>query len=75
MIVLGEAFPFRSSMHKTVPRCVHLCATASVQVIGREERNRAEDPGVIDGESPTAVECEEDVSARLELLKRFGYKR
>jgi adenosine/AMP kinase len=31
--------------------------------------------GVIDGEPPLAVEIPEDVESRLELLRRFGYKR
>jgi adenosine/AMP kinase len=31
--------------------------------------------GVVDGESPLAVEVQEDVDSRLELLRRFGYKR
>ncbi len=78
MIVLGEAFPIQVlNAIKTVPEvCSIFCATANpVQVIvGRTEQGGGI-LGVIDGESPTAVECEEDVSARLELLKRFGYKR
>ncbi len=78
LIVLGEAFPIQVlNAIKTVPEvCSIFCATANpVQVIvGRTEQGGGI-LGVIDGESPTAVECEEDVSARLELLKRFGYKR
>lgn len=78
MIVLGEAFPIQVlNAIKSVPEvCSIFCATANpVQVIvGRTEQGGGI-LGVIDGESPTAVECEEDVSARLELLKRFGYKR
>ena len=31
--------------------------------------------GVIDGQPPLAVEIEEDIENRIELLKRIGYKR
>jgi len=29
----------------------------------------------MDGSPPTAVESDEDVTSRRELLRRFGYKR
>lgn len=78
MIVLGEAFPIQIlNAVKAVPEvCSIFCATANpVQVVVARSQQGGGILGVIDGESPTAVECEEDVNARIELLKRFGYKR
>ncbi len=78
MVVLGEAFPIQVlGRIKAVPEvCNIFCATANpVQVIVARSEQGGGILGVIDGESPTAVECEEDVNARIELLKRFGYKR
>jgi len=78
IIVLGEAFPIQiMNRIKAVPEvCNIFCATANpVQVLVARTGQGGGIMGVIDGESPTAVECEEDVNARIELLKRFGYKR
>ncbi len=78
MIVLSEAFPIQIlDRVKAVPEvCNIFCATANpVQVIVSRTKQGGGILGVIDGFSPTAVECEEDVNARIELLKRFGYKR
>jgi adenosine/AMP kinase len=78
IIVLGEAFPIQVlNRIKAVPEvCSIFCATANpVQVIVARLGQGGGILGVIDGESPTAVECEEDVNARIELLKRIGYKR
>ena len=78
IIVLGEAFPIQVlNAVKAVPEvCSIFCATANpVQVIVARSDQGGGIMGVIDGGPPTAVECEEDVKARLELLKRFGYKR
>ncbi len=78
IIVLGEAFPIQVlGRIKEVPEvCNIFCATANpVQVVVARSSQGGGILGVIDGQPPTAVECEEDVNARLELLKRFGYKR
>lgn len=78
IVVLGEAFPIQVlNRIKAVPEvCSIFCATANpVQVIVARTEQGGGILGVIDGESPTAVECREDVSARIELLKKFGYKR
>lgn len=78
IVVLGEAFPIQIlNRIKTVPEvCTIFCATANpVQVIVARTEQGGGILGVIDGEPPTAVESEEDVSARIELLKRIGYKR
>jgi adenosine/AMP kinase len=52
------------------------CATANpVEVIVAETEQGRGVLGVIDGSSPKGVETADDVSKRVELLQRFGYKR
>jgi hypothetical protein len=78
MIVLARAFPIQVlPAVKAVPEvCRIFCATSNpVEVIVARTGQGGGILGVVDGEPPTAVECREDVEARLELLKRFGYKR
>ncbi len=78
MIVLAKAFPIQVlPAVRAVPEvCRIFCATANpVEVIVARTEQGGGILGVVDGEPPTAVECREDVEARLELLKRFGYKR
>jgi adenosine/AMP kinase len=78
IVVLGEAFPIQVlNAIKAVPEvCRIFCATANpVQVIVARTDQGGGIMGVVDGEPPTAVECDEDINARTELLKRFGYKR
>lgn len=78
MIVLARAFPIQVlPAVRAVPEvCRIFCATANpVEVIVARTEQGGGILGVIDGEPPTAVECREDVEARLELMKRFGYKR
>lgn len=78
MIVLAKAFPIQIlPAVRAVPEvCRIFCATANpVEVIVARTEQGGGILGVVDGEPPTAVECREDVEARLELLKRFGYKR
>ncbi len=78
IIVLAKAFPIQVlPAVRAVPEvCGIFCATANpVEVIVVRTDQGGGILGVVDGEPPTAVECREDVDARLELLKRFGYKR
>ncbi len=78
MIVLARAFPIQVlPAVRAVPEvCGIFCATANpVEVIVARTDQGGGILGVVDGEPPTAVECREDVEARLELMKRFGYKR
>lgn len=78
MIVLAKAFPIQViPAVRAVPEvCRIFCATANpVEVIVARTEQGGGILGVVDGEPPTAVECREDVEARQELLKRFGYKR
>lgn len=52
------------------------CATANpVEVIVAQTEQGRGVLGVIDGSSPKGVETAEHVSARIELLQKFGYKR
>jgi adenosine/AMP kinase len=78
LIVLSGVFPIQVlNQVKNVPEvCRIYCATANpVQVIvGRTEQGGGV-IGVVDGQPPLAVEIEEDVENRVELLKRIGYKR
>ena len=78
MIVLARAFPIQVlPAVRAVPEvCGIFCATANpVEVIVARTDQGGGILGVVDGEPPPAVECREDVEARLELMKRFGYKR
>jgi hypothetical protein len=56
--------------------CTIFCATANPVevVIGESARGRGI-MGVIDGAVPKGVEGPEDVKHRVELLRKFGYKR
>jgi adenosine/AMP kinase len=78
MIVLSGVFPIQVlNQVKAVPEvCGIYCATANpVQVMVGRTALGGGVMGVIDGEAPLAVEIEEDVENRVELLKRIGYKR
>jgi len=78
MIVLSGIFPIQVlNQVKSVPEvCTVFCATANpVQVIVARSDQGGGVMGVIDGEAPIAVEIEEDIENRIELLKRIGYKR
>lgn len=78
MVVLSGVFPIQVlNQIKMVPEvCGIYCATANpVQVIVGRTKQGGGVIGVIDGEPPLAVEIEEDVQNRKELLRRIGYKR
>ncbi|HMZ32407.1 MAG TPA: adenosine-specific kinase, partial [Methanoregulaceae archaeon] len=56
--------------------CTIYCATANpVEVIIAETRLGRGILGVIDGSSPIGVEGPVDVQNRIDLLRKFGYKR
>jgi adenosine/AMP kinase len=77
-VFLREGFPVNVlNQLKSVPEvCRIFCATANpVSVVVGEEGDGRAVLGVIDGASPLAVETEEDVVARRELLRTIGYKR
>jgi hypothetical protein len=77
IIFLKNVFPINVlNAVKAVPEvCRIFCATANpVQVILAETEQGRGVLGVIDGVKSKGVESEEDVAARVELLRRFGYK-
>ena len=56
--------------------CTIYCATANpVDVIVAESPRGRGIMGVIDGSSPRGVETSENARERIDLLRRFGYKR
>lgn len=78
LIVLNGVFPIQIlNQVKNVPEvCSIYCATANpLQVIVGRSRQGGGVMGIIDGEPPLAVEIEEDIENRIELMKRIGYKR
>lgn len=78
MIVLSKVFPIQIlNQIKNVPEvCRIYCATGNlVQVIVARSDQGGGVMGVIDGEPPFAVEIEEDIENRLQLLQKIGYKR
>lgn len=77
VVVVQNAFPINllHRIRETPEVCSIFCATANpVEVIvAQGERGRGV-LGVIDGCSPKGVETPADVTARKELLRKFGYK-
>lgn len=77
VILLKEAYPinFLNGIKQCPEVCTIYCATANpVQVIVAQTEQGRGIMGVIDGFSPKGVETDEDVKARQEILRRFGYK-
>ncbi len=78
VLLLGEGFFPINVLRalKDVPEvCAVFCATANpVDAIVVETEAGRGIAGVVDGEPPLGVEGEQDVAARKELLRRFGYK-
>jgi len=78
VIALRNGFPINVlGRIQAVPEVVNIyCATANpVEVIVAETEQGRGILGVIDGSSPKGVETEVHAKARVELLKKFGYKR
>lgn len=61
---------------KAVPEvCRIICATANpLEVLVAETERGRGIVGVVDGEPPLGVETDDDVTARLELLRTIGYR-
>lgn len=77
IIVMKEAFPinFLNTIKQCQEVCHIYCATANpVEVIVAETQQGRGILGVVDGFSPKGVETAEDVQARQQILRRFGYK-
>jgi adenosine/AMP kinase len=78
VVLIRNAFPIHL-LHRIreVPEvCSVFCATANPLevIVARGEQGRAV-LGVIDGSSPKGTESADDIAARKELLRKFGYKR
>ena len=77
VVFLREGFPINVlNAVKMVPEvCRIFAATANpLQVVVGESDQGRGILGVIDGEPPLGVEGPEDIAARKDLLRRFGYK-
>jgi len=77
VVVVRNAFPIHllDRIRGTPEVCSIFCATANPAeiIVAQGEQGRGV-LGVIDGSSPKGVETPADVTARKELLRRFGYK-
>jgi uncharacterized protein len=77
VLLLKEGYPinFLNAIKLCPEVCKVYCATANpVQVLLAETDQGRGVLGVVDGFAPKGVESDEDVQARKELLRRFGYK-
>jgi len=78
MVAMKEAFPINVLRSvKSVPEvCNIYAATANpVELIIAETELGRGILGVIDGSSPVGVEGEDDIRARIKLLRDIGYKK
>jgi uncharacterized protein len=78
VLVVRNAYPINllKALRNVDEICSIFCATANpVEVIVVSTAQGRGVIGVVDGSSPKGVETAEDVTARKELLRRFGYKR
>ena len=78
VIALRNGFPINIlGRIQAVPEVVNIyCATANpVEVIVAQTEQGRGILGVIDGSSPCGVETATHAAARVELLRKFGYKR
>lgn len=77
VIALGNAFPVNvlGAIRQVPEVCRVFCATANpLEVVVAETEQGRGVLGVVDGQSPLGVEGPDDVRARRELLRKFGYK-
>jgi adenosine/AMP kinase len=77
VVFLREGFPVNVlNQVKQVPEvCRVYCATANpVEVVVAETEQGRGILGVLDGGMPLGVETDEDVAARMSLLRTIGYK-
>lgn len=78
VLFLGNCYPINvlSTIRNVQEVCTIYCATANpVEVIIAESPLGRGIMGVIDGSSPKGVESPDDVRKRVDLLRRFGYKK
>lgn len=78
VLVIRNAYPINllKAIRNVDEVCSIFCATANpVEVIVAKTEQGRGIMGVVDGNSPRAVEAEPDIRSRKELLRKFGYKR
>jgi adenosine/AMP kinase len=78
VLVLRNAYPINllKALRNVDEICSIFCATANpVEVVIARSEQGCGVMGVIDGNSPKGVEDPNDITARKELLRKFGYKR
>ena len=78
IVFMKDIFPVNVlNAIKNVPEvCRIFCATANpVQVLIAENEQGRGILGVIDGFTTKGIETDEDIQARKELLRKFGYKQ
>lgn len=78
VVALRNGFPINVlGRIQAVPEVANIfCATANpVEVIIAQTEQGRGVLGVIDGSSPSGIETDTQVAARIELLQKFGYKR
>ncbi|MDD1706581.1 MAG: adenosine-specific kinase [Methanoregulaceae archaeon] len=78
IIFLRDCYPINvlNALKNIQEVCTLFCASANpVEVIIAESARGRGVMGVIDGAVPKGVEGPEDINHRMELLRRFGYKR
>ena len=76
-LFLGNAFPINvlPVLRQVSEVCTIFCATSNpVQVIVVETEQGRGIRGVVDGNSPTGFEKEDDVKKRKQFLRNIGYK-
>ncbi len=77
IVILGNAYPINVLRRlKEVDEVVHIYAASAnkMQVLVAETDLGRAVLGVVDGESPLAVEGEDDIKKREEFLRKIGYK-
>jgi adenosine/AMP kinase len=78
ILFMKDIFPINVlNAIKNLPEvCRIFCATANpVEVLMVETEQGRGILGVVDGFSPKGIETEEDIAARKEMLRKFGYKQ
>ena len=78
IIFMKDIFPINVlNLIKNVPEVCHIfCATANpLEVILAETKQGRGILGVIDGFAAKGIETDDDITARKELLRNFGYKQ
>ncbi len=77
VVYLRDGYPVNvMNALKRVPEvCRIICATANpLEVLVAQTERGCGIVGVVDGETPLGVESDDDVVARLELLRSIGYR-